>query len=398
MLALEDLATLYPTQTWLELPALEQTKARIQVETHDYSHIAATERAYYNRLCLNIVQPWLVEELDILEPSVVMPSLEQLPTLWEFFNGTRLILGPMRWVIIPIEATTVDELRVPQEWVDISDWAAHYYLAVHLNLVAGWLKIVGCATHRQLQQSANYDPIDRTYSISQSQLIQDLMAVTIAQAHFPIWQPTCDSLAVLTDQAAQSWIEQLSQTHYSPRLDLPFEQWAALIANGNWRQSLYQRRLAIATTERTPKINLSQWPTTGFAPGWQAISGSSYAYAQARGVDPLRRGQRIELGDRRMLLVVMYEVLTRGTQFGTPIVRIQLELRGVDEQPILPPALQFSVASWYLPTPEDPSVETVSTGSADEVVRLPRLIGIVSKLFSVTITWEEFQFTEEFMV
>jgi len=30
---------------------------------------------------------------------------------------------------------------VPQEWVDIPEWAADYYLAVQVNPDSGWLRI-----------------------------------------------------------------------------------------------------------------------------------------------------------------------------------------------------------------------------------------------------------------
>ena len=234
MLALEDLATLYPEQTWLELSPVEQAQAQVQVATQRYSQIAAEARAFHNMLCLNIVQPWLVEELAISEP-ILLPDRHQLPSVWEFLDGIRLSLGGMVWVIMPIADTNPDELRVPQEWVDSPDWAAHYYLAVHLNVEARWIKILGCATHRQLQQAANYDPIDRTYAVSQAELIHDLLAVTIAQANFPSWEPICNPLLTLSESAASDWLVPLSQPGYSPRLDLPFESWAALITNDRWR-------------------------------------------------------------------------------------------------------------------------------------------------------------------
>ncbi len=406
MLSLEDLATLDPEPTWLELSAVELAIARTQVETQRYSHRAAEERAFYNTLCLNMVQPWLTAELDLFAPPILLPAFSQLPSVWEFLDGIRLSSGRMQWVIIPITDANADELRVPQEWVDIPDWSAHYYLAVYINLEAEWVKIMGCATHRQLQQSATYDPIDRTYAISQSELIQDLLAVTIAQAHFPAWDPSCNPIPDIAESAIQDWLEHLTDQGYSPRLDLPFAAWAALIAQAQWRRSLYERRLAVARNSGHPQSDFSGWSEAAMAidsPPVRAdrdllpMSSSRFVYATPRGILPQQVRQSIVLGNQTILLVITRGPVSTPREPATR-VSIGLEVTAASATESLPPELQFRIELYSYPSDGDPVLEDVVTGVIEPIRNLPRLFGIPGETFSITLTLGEFSWTEEFTI
>ncbi len=399
MLSLEDLATLYPEQAWLGLPDIEQVRARTQVEIQRYSHHAPEERAYSNTLCLNIVQPWLLEELDFLTPPILMPSYRDLPSVWEFLDGIRLILGGMIWVIMPIESAA--ELRVPQEWVDNPDWAAHYYLAVYINVEAEWVKILGCATHRQLQQRANYDPIDRTYAVSQTELIQDLMAVAIAQANFPAWHPSCEPLPAMAESTAQDWLEQLSHQGYSPRLDLPFAAWAVLVTNDNWRQSLYQRRLSVAAVEPMwlgdfdEEFDLDLLPVRDDLDR-PPMNSNRFVYATARGILP-QQIKSIVLGNQTVLLVITRDPVSTPREPAAS-VGIGLEVRAASATESLPSGLQFRIMFYDDSSGGDPTIDDVATGLIEPMRNLPRLLGIPGETFSITLTLGDFSWTEEFTV
>ncbi len=49
----------------------------------------------------------------------VYPNFAALPSFWEFVNGTAITVDNLRLVLVPTLAMDEDELRVPQEWVDI---------------------------------------------------------------------------------------------------------------------------------------------------------------------------------------------------------------------------------------------------------------------------------------
>ena len=162
---IDAFATLYPDQVWLEV-APEKFAIPGSAEA-DYSSDAAGWRAVKNLLALDAVLTWLREESGIEETPQVWPGENALAAIWKFVNGTAIILGNTRLVLIPSEALDTDEFCVPAEWVDIPQWAADYYLAVQLNPDSGWLRLWGYATHKQLKYQCQYDRIMRTYSLGQ---------------------------------------------------------------------------------------------------------------------------------------------------------------------------------------------------------------------------------------
>ena len=71
------------------------------------------------------------------------------------------------------ETIEAASLQVPQEWVDIPDWAADYYLAAHVDVDEQRLVLWGYATHAQVKTQGVYEASDRTYTLSDIDLIQD---------------------------------------------------------------------------------------------------------------------------------------------------------------------------------------------------------------------------------
>lgn len=86
---------------------------------------------------------------SIEEQPQVLPSRDDLSSIWEVVNGTAIGIGETRIVLIP-EAMDTDEYEVQAEWVDIPSWAADYYLAVQVNSEDCWLRIWGYTTHKKL--------------------------------------------------------------------------------------------------------------------------------------------------------------------------------------------------------------------------------------------------------
>lgn len=151
-------------------------------------------------------------------------------------------------------------------WVDIPNWAADYYLAVQVNPDDCWLRIWGYTTHKKLKQVGQYNSIKRTYLLEPEELNEDLNVMWVAREFGCDRKAAIKPLPSLSPAQAQSLLEQLSQkTSLSPRLEVPFQDWEALLMSDEWRQELYNRRVAnhsakISADALTKKsIELRQW-------------------------------------------------------------------------------------------------------------------------------------------
>jgi len=311
---LEELITIYPDELYLDVSPQQREEAWSQ--TRNYSNQAACWNAYLNLLVLKVFVAYLQEEPDLLRDAetrgcgdvekerfpalVVRESLwesdvkEQplsielndldpgLSSIWEFLNGTAIKLGKTRLVIIPEEVTVSNELSVPQEWIDIADWAADYYLGMAVNLEDGWLRIYGYATHRKLKEQGKYEPMGRTYALGEDDLIEDINVMWVARELCAAERAEIAPLPQLSLAQAEKLIAQLGQpSAYSPRLNTAFAQWAMLLVNEQWRQKLYRMRslsaatLSVTTTLSKALVRLSQWLEQDFGDalnaGWQQI-------------------------------------------------------------------------------------------------------------------------------
>jgi Protein of unknown function (DUF1822) len=260
-----------PRQLWLEIAPTQEAAAIAQ--SHAYSNDIARRNAYVSDLCLNTVVNWLQTDPDLhAEPLTITPSEADLPSIWELLPGAAIQLGQTKLALIPCETADPDEFCVPFEWLDIPNWAADYYLAVQMNLEdeEHWLRIWGFTTHQHLK-AGDIDSVKRLYKLPSQQLTEDLnvlwtvrsLRVTRQGSLSPASNPAMPLLPKLSLDQLESLLDQLSQpTLYSPRLEVPFDQWAAVLANDRWRQLLYERRQQAAqpqTTSPPSPVNLRQW-------------------------------------------------------------------------------------------------------------------------------------------
>ena len=151
-----------------------------------------------------------------------------LTSFWELVNGSAIALGSQRLVLMPTEATDIDEFRVPQEWIDIPNWRSDYYWAVQVEPDDGWVRVFGFTTHHQIKQAGDYDWRDRTYALAEDDLVADLAALWAGQElAIPIvTQAEVDPLPTLATAQAHQLIQHLGNTGLlRPRLEVPFQQW-----------------------------------------------------------------------------------------------------------------------------------------------------------------------------
>ncbi len=274
----------------------------IQAQTWQQSHALATPNsqwtAYLNQLCWQTLLPWLQE--DYLPTATVTPHVVSLPTFWELTTGTALRLNDRRIILIPTETIDLDEFRIPQEWVDIPTWAGDYYLSAQVNPDEGWVRVAGLATHRQVKTQGLYDMGDRTYTLSDTDLTPDFSSIWVAQQLAPTenLRSELSPIAALSPTQADNLLERLGNpTVLTPRLAVPFEQWAGLLNHGGWRQQLAERRWGVVGVRSPVQWLQSGLSTLAQSLGWQAVT-LQPGMAGARG-----EGQESGVGWGQSLLI-----------------------------------------------------------------------------------------------
>ncbi|WP_449420397.1 DUF1822 family protein [Phormidium nigroviride] len=246
-----------------------------------HSNPISRYNAYLNGACLKPFLNWLSEWLE--EETLSQPSVwhyQDIASIWEVVNGTAIEIGETRLVLIPSDEGDLEELCVPQEWVDIPNWSADYYLAVQVNLDGDndefWIEICGFATHRQLKSEGRYSISNRTYSLAIEELTASL---TVMQITLGLnLQAEVSPLPNLSEVEAEKILKTFSDSSvYSPRLKGSFYQWAAFFANDEYRQHLYNQRLpkngvpaVLATPSQIPE-NLLQRAKNYWQAGWQTV-------------------------------------------------------------------------------------------------------------------------------
>jgi hypothetical protein len=237
----DDLIAIFPDQLWLDLPQPQQEEIWEIVAQQPYSNPAARWNAYLNTLCMNRFLAWLQEEFADESPIF---DADHDRSIWDVVNGTVILFDQIRVVLVPDDRTHLDEICLPQEWVDIPNWIADYYLAVQLDLEAGWLRVLGYTTRKRVRQHARYELNDRTYYLDAEHLIPNLNVMWVAQELCPPQTLEAQALPSVSLSQIEEQIEQLSQTiAYSPRLTVPFSDWAAILSFEQYRQKLYALRL-----------------------------------------------------------------------------------------------------------------------------------------------------------
>ncbi|MBD2494005.1 DUF1822 family protein [Nostoc sp. FACHB-280] len=239
----------------------ETTQDTVWQQSQNFSTPSTRLQAYLNRLCLLTVLPWLEEIWGIIAKPA--PNFAVLHSFWEVVNGTAITINQTRLILIPSLAIDINEIRVPQEWVDIPSWAGDYYLAVQVNTEDAWVKVWGYTTHVQLKQPSNYNAGDRTYALDYEDLVHDLDILWVTRQLCPD-VPTkteVEPLANLALTQANNLLERLGNPAVAfPRLAIPFSLWGALLEHGGWRQRLYELRTGI-----TQQWSIIQWIKTGIS-------------------------------------------------------------------------------------------------------------------------------------
>ena len=266
------------------LTQANEIELEITPSTPPQSLSQAKERwqSYLNQITLETVVSWLQEEGETVTS---VPSPTSLLNSWSIVNGSAITVGNKRVILIPSETIDTTQLQVPQEWVDIPDWAGDYYLAIQVNPDDHYLRIWGYTTHLQLKEQGNYDYDHRCYALNAENLYDDVSAFLVALELCP-QETTRAAIAELPHlplAQAENLLQRLSQSQIiEPRLAIPFDTWGGLISHDGWRQRLYESRQGLPEQR-----SILQWVESGISElaqklGWRQLGWQSQ-FAAARG-------------------------------------------------------------------------------------------------------------------
>ncbi|MDZ8185746.1 MAG: DUF1822 family protein [Nostoc sp. ChiSLP02] len=327
-----------------------------------YSTNGGRQRAWVNQACVETFLAWL--KAEITPNARVFPNTAILPSFWEFVNGTTINFDDARLVLIPTLAIDVDELRIPQEWVDIPEWVADYYLAVQFNPDEGWMRVFGYTTHQQVKTLGVYDAGDRTYSLEFEDLIPDLNVLWVnRQFHTEETRRVpVEPLPPLPQTQANNLLARLSNADIKfPRLEVPFSLWASLIVHGGWRQRLYELRQGIAQP-----ASIGQWLQEGVSNFAQQLGWQLQQFTALPSGMRSRETSVSVLGLSRQIIVAENTYELRIFPQGNPEEQIwRWELRSANRENMIPAGFQLRLLTEDLQT--FPNNEDIATTPVEEL-------------------------------
>ena len=227
---------------WLEIELEQKESAEQKVENIDtYQY-----QSYLNQLASEIILPYIQEEY----PEASLTKFDYVQ-FWQLgVNGVAIDFDDKRLILIPSDDYDIDELRISQEWIDIPELAADYYLAVQIDVDDSLMRIWGYTTHKELKETGTYCDRDRSYSMTREQIVEDINALWLMRQYFPN-KPTKAEIAS---------IPELSKSDLTPLLDrlvnpeirlirrvILFEQWAYIFNSQKLRTELIVNRLIHST-------------------------------------------------------------------------------------------------------------------------------------------------------
>ena len=278
MLSLRKLSISHPNQTWLKIT--EELQQKSWERSQLYSNPTSRCQAHLNDLCFQTFIPWLEAWLEEDSDQFNPIKIETISTdVWEFVNGSVINLGQTKIALIPSDTTDIEEWSIPQEWVDIPQWQADYYLAIQANLDIpdeAWMRVLGFISHQQLKNKGVYEESDRSYYVSQEHLEKDIAGILLSLQPSAQKKQEVANTIELPIKIAKQLLDRLGDPSvYCPRLAIPFSQWANFVTNSQWRQKLSKKRTELAKVSPfSSQVVLKKWlqqVVTTVEEGWQTV-------------------------------------------------------------------------------------------------------------------------------
>jgi Protein of unknown function (DUF1822) len=390
LLILEQIKDIDPTSIWLNItPAETDTSINPQY----YSNQTGINNAQLNQLCLAKFKTWLDDRSIPHQPSF---SADESATISDIVTGCAIEIGKLRLILIPTENLDRSELRVPQEWADLSNWVGDYYLGVQIDLDAQMMNIWGFVSHQTLKDRGRYSERDRTYSLDSDFLVNNLDLLWIAEELALAPRSIIPELPALSIERALELIQILSQpSSYSPRLALDFAEWGAIVNNPTLRSQLYQTRIGRNAIVQTPAptFRLVDWLqqefTNALASGWESYR--SVAVMSPAHNRTIERAKLIDLQvdlDCKTVVLLVGIIPEDGNR-----VRVIVRVHPAIGSRYLPPQLQLSYVDM-----DGNSLRTVTARTNDDYIQLPAYTCPIGMEFHLQLQLQNARSIERFIV
>ena len=156
------LASIYPEHLWIEV---------------DFVGVQSLDRPKLNQVCLEKIHGYLQQEMGV-SVTEVTPSRSSINNfIWKLVNGFILGIEGVRVGFIPSEHLDIQGFDVPQEWVDLPNWVADYYVPIQVDRASNCLRLWGFISHHDLKTKSHFDPIAQNYEVSGDTVINEIEAL-----------------------------------------------------------------------------------------------------------------------------------------------------------------------------------------------------------------------------
>jgi Protein of unknown function (DUF1822) len=230
----------------------------IWIDTDLDDSMLSLSEAEISQICISAVREHLTKCLNLVTKSVFPSEGIYLPFTTGIVNGFVLSVSGVRIAFIPSQQLDLMSFEVQREWVDLSNWAADYYVPIQVDLESNYLHLWGFISREYLLERSTLDRNFQSYEVAGSDLIDDLDSLWVA----------CDlvankmlapergeilPLAALEEPELERSLTRLQQHRsvFSPRLVLPFEQWGAILDRSE--------HLTIYANPRSSTVMISNW-------------------------------------------------------------------------------------------------------------------------------------------
>ncbi len=243
-LAIKTLSQIYPEHQLIDLASCKQMQAQLSSEDRKRRDFSLSQIAL-NRLCIEAIKDWIDRSLD-LKITDSFPcwfgGADRLEFISKLVNGFALQIGTAKIVFIPHDTLDLSEFEIPQEWVDLSNWSADYYVPIRVDLEHNYLHLWGFISHANLKNRGEFDRIFRNYYIAQEQTISRLDLLWI-DCESNTRSKIISSFLEVSQSEIQIDLDRLQfhQSVYSPRLNIPFDRWGTILNNHHYLSDYSQQ-------------------------------------------------------------------------------------------------------------------------------------------------------------
>ncbi|MGI0481318.1 DUF1822 family protein [Geminocystis sp. CENA526] len=234
-----DLFTAFNSEhLWLKFSDEDQAKA--EEISQGCSLHGGRHQSFLNALSSICLIKWL----KITFPHLNYYELDQenLLSMWEFVNGTPILINNSRLILLPEEMGDLTEFYVAQEWVDIPHCRGDYFLPIQVNLETGWLRFWGFVAYEDVKKIGIHDASFAQYILSDQFVEGDINMLFLFEKYALSSQPEYQALPLLSTEEKHNLLAQLTSLNpITIRHHLSFVQWANLFSDDTCRQYLYQQ-------------------------------------------------------------------------------------------------------------------------------------------------------------